>query len=299
MKVDKLQDLQAKNWLTGAPPLEGVLELLWLGQAGFVLRTSQCSVVVDPYLSDSLARKYQGKEFSHQRMIPPPVEPEDLAGADLDLLFSTHAHTDHLDPDTLQAVYAHQRAPLCIAPRSTVDKALERGVPAQRLVLLDRGEQISWEHVTVTAVAAAHEQLQRDEFGNYQFLGYVIEIGGYRIYHSGDGVPYEGLPEKLKQLNIDIALLPVNGRDAYRAERGVPGNFTAEEACRLVKQAGIGFWIPQHFGMFSFNTEHPDRIQEILKQEGFTEGKDWLLPEAGVIYRCTFEQVQKEKRGTV
>ncbi len=57
--------------------------LAWLGQAGFVVRAGGQRLLIDPYLSDHLGRKYAGKEFPHIRLMPPPVD----AGAlrDLDL----------------------------------------------------------------------------------------------------------------------------------------------------------------------------------------------------------------------
>jgi hypothetical protein len=41
------------------------------------------------------------------------------------------------------------------------------------------------------------------------------------------------LVERLRQWNIDIALLPINGRDPAR---GMAGNFSGAEAAQLSKQ---------------------------------------------------------------
>jgi len=65
------------------------------------------------------------------------------------------------------------------------------------------------------------------------------------------------LVEWLKNWKIDIALLPINGRDPAR---GVPGNFTAEEAAELGKQIHAGFVIPCHYEMFEFNSVSPQRF---------------------------------------
>jgi hypothetical protein len=45
-------------------------------------------------------------------------------------------------------------------------------------------------------------------------LGYVLEFGGWTIYHSGDTVRYEGMTEKLRSFRTDVALLPIN--DGYQ-----------------------------------------------------------------------------------
>ena len=49
------------------------LRARWLGQAGFLLSVDSDHLLVDPYLSDSLARKYAGTVFPHIRLRPVPV----------------------------------------------------------------------------------------------------------------------------------------------------------------------------------------------------------------------------------
>jgi L-ascorbate metabolism protein UlaG (beta-lactamase superfamily) len=70
------------------------------------------------------------------------------------------------------------------------------------------------------------------------------------------------LAQRLKQWKIDIALLPINGRDPAR---GVAGNFTAEEVVSLAKEIGTELVIPCHYEMFVFNTVSP---------EGFIQAAD-------------------------
>src|SRR5215472_4571680 len=81
---------------------DGALGLAWLGQAGFLIRHGQFRILADPYLSNRLARKHGGSEFNHERMIPPPLEATEFK--DLDLVFCTHRHGDHMDPDTLSVL---------------------------------------------------------------------------------------------------------------------------------------------------------------------------------------------------
>ncbi len=40
--------------------------------------------------------------------------------------------------------------------------------------------------IRFTGVPAAHNDIERDEKGKCRFMGYVIEAGGKKIYHSGD-----------------------------------------------------------------------------------------------------------------
>ena len=283
-----------------ASPGSGGASLVWLGQAGFVLRDGNggqpgTMAVIDPYLSDYLAEKYAGAEFPHTRMMRPPVSPEELVGADA--VFCTHAHSDHMDPKTLPGLAAANPRCTFIVPAAVRGEAETRGAPADRILALDAGNTAELPGdagtdrsghtvpagLTVRAVPAAHETLETDDAGRHRFLGYIIGIGGIRFYHSGDGIPYEGLEEWIGRGQVDIALLPVNGRDAYRRERGVPGNFTVEEALEICEVLDIPVLIPHHFGMFDFNTVDPKDIVRICNRK--PRAAAVTVPEAGFEYR--------------
>jgi L-ascorbate metabolism protein UlaG (beta-lactamase superfamily) len=118
---------------------------------------------------------------------------------------------------------------------------------------------------TLHAVPAAHEQLEIDEEGSHKFIGLLVEVGSYTIYHSGDTLLYDGMTDILKQWKIDIALLPINGRDP---QRGVAGNLWGEEAAQLAKDIGAKVVVPCHYDMFEFNTVSPDSFTKTAKQIG-------------------------------
>ena len=46
-------------------------------------------------------------------------------------------------------------------------------------------------------------------------MGYVIEFGKWKIYHSGDTLWFDEMVDILKPFNADIALLPINGNDPF------------------------------------------------------------------------------------
>ena len=231
----------------------GTVAVAWLGQAGFLVRTADCTLLIDPYLSDFLARKYRGKEFAHERLTAAPLDVRDLGR--LDVVLCTHRHSDHMDPDTLAAVAAAHPACRFVVPAADMGHAEGLGLPADRLLPIDAGEtRDRGASLVVTAVAAAHEALERDAAGRCRFLGYVVRTAGLSLYHSGDTVAYPGRAAEVGRLGVDCGLLPVNGRDAYRSSRGVPGNMNAAEAIDLCRVAGIPLLVPHHFGMFAFNT---------------------------------------------
>ncbi len=239
----------------------------WLGQAGFCLRWRGLRIAVDPYLSDSLARKYAGTRFPHRRMMAAPVQPERLTA--LDFVFCTHAHTDHMDGDTLSAIARANTGCRFVVPRAETAKALERGVPPERMLGVRAGDELPLgPGASVAVVPAAHEERRFDAQGNDLYLGYVFKLGERRLYHPGDCVPFDGLEDWLRPHRIELALLPVNGRDALRAANGVPGNFHLTEAVDLCCAVGIDRMLGHHYGMFDFNTVEPeDSEREIARMK--------------------------------
>jgi len=236
-----------------AQPPGRATRLFWLGQAGFVIDGGRKRVVIDPYLSDSLAEKYRGKPFAHIRMMAAPVAPGTIAH--VNLVLATHDHTDHMDPGTLPSLLSVNPLARLVAPRAARATAMERsGIDPERLDLIEAGETLDIAGLMLTATRAAHETLERDAEGNHRFLGLCLQIGDARIFHSGDTVPFAGQVAELRSLAPDLALFPVNGRDDVRAAQGVPGNMTMAEALDLARATNIPAMIAHHFDLFAFNT---------------------------------------------
>lgn len=252
-----MQITRSSEW-----PKHDQVGIIWLGQAGFWLNTGHHSILIDPYLSDSLAKKYTGKKNDHKRMVPIPIAPADLPRPDLILV--THAHTDHMDSETLKPLVEAHKGLKVIVPKSKLEMAQERIGENAELVGVDADDIINIDDkLSIHVFPAAHETLAKDESGQHEYLGYGIEDAGLKIYHSGDTIPFNGLQERVDKFAPDIALLPVNGRDALRLSEGIPGNLTLEEAYSLVQDVPI--FIPHHWGMFAFNTFDPKAIIEFSK----------------------------------
>jgi L-ascorbate metabolism protein UlaG (beta-lactamase superfamily) len=231
------------------------LHLWWLGQSGFLIQWRGHHLLIDPYLSDSLTKKYAGTNKPHVRMTERVIAPERLDF--VDVVTSSHNHTDHLDGVTLVPLLkANPSLKFLISP-ANVNFAAERlqVLPERLTPIRADGEAIYLDPFIFYAIPSAHESLEQDKNGDHLFIGLIIQIGEWTIYHSGDCIPYDGLGERLKNRKIDIALLPINGRDPAR---GVAGNFTAAEAAHLAKEIHAGLVIPCHYEMFEFNTVSPE-----------------------------------------
>ena len=232
----------------------GALHVWWLGQSGFMVAWAGRVLVLDPYLSDSLTAKYAGTERPHVRMTERVVDPARLDF--VDVVTSSHNHTDHLDAETLVRLLAASPAARLVAPEANRAFVAERlGIDPSGPIGVDDGVTVALDPFALTGVPAAHEEVERDEAGRCRFMGYVIRCGPWALYHAGDTVRYRGMAERLRPFAVDLALLPINGADPAR---GVAGNLDGPEAARLARDVGAGLAVPCHYEMFEFNTAPPD-----------------------------------------
>lgn len=241
------------------------LHLWWLGQSGFLIQWQGHHLLIDPYLSDSLTKKYKGTNKPHVRMTERVIAPERLDF--VDVVTSSHNHTDHLDGETLIPLWKANPNLKVIVSRANRDFAAERlQVPPERLTAIRAdGEAVQIDPFTFHAIPSAHESLDKDQNGDHRFIGLIVQVGKWTIYHSGDCILYDGLVDRRRNWEIDIALLPINGRDPAR---GVAGNFSSKEAAQLGKQISAGLVIPCHYEMFEFNTVSPEAFVSSAKQMG-------------------------------
>ena len=243
---------------------DGTSRIWWLGQSGFLVVIPQATLLFDPYLSDSLSRKYAETDKPHERVTELVIDPTLLTG--IDFITSSHNHTDHLDADTLLPLFAANPQAKLICPRANRAFILGRlGEVEDRLVEIDAGETVTCGPVTVTGIAAAHNTVERDEQGCCNFLGFVAQVGGMTFYHSGDTLLHEGLVDSLKPFAPDIAFVPINGN---KPERRVAGNLDGAEAAFLAKEIGAGLAVPHHFDLFAFNTASPELFESECQRLG-------------------------------
>ena len=108
------------------------LNLWWLGQSGYLLQTGGSRLLIDPYLSDSLTKKYAQTDKPHVRMTERAVDPARLNF--IDAVTSSHNHTDHLDAETLLPLMRVNAGLRVIVPEANRAFAAERlQCPPERL----------------------------------------------------------------------------------------------------------------------------------------------------------------------
>lgn len=233
--------------------------LVALGQSGFVLRFPSATALIDGFFS------------SHpERLLPPPFPAASAAG--LDLIACTHDHGDHLDRDALLDLAAASPRARFLVPAPIVEAMESIGIPAKRVIGATPNVSLTIANLEIHALSASHGDRPSDGFsfgvdsgGNPRFLGFVFSQGGPAVYHAGDTIGYDGLADRLKDLSVDVALLPINGRDAERESRGIVGNLDAAEAADLATAAHVDVVVPMHYDMFAGNPGFPEELVQALR----------------------------------
>jgi L-ascorbate metabolism protein UlaG (beta-lactamase superfamily) len=240
----------------------------WLGQSGYLLQWNGKRVLLDPYLSDSLTKKYLKTEKPHTRISELVVRPELLKN--ISIVTSSHNHTDHLDAETLIPILKNNPGIQFIIPEANRIFVADRVKCKNDFPIgLNDGQSVTIDGFTFHGIPAKHNEIDRDEKGNCKYMGYVIEFGKYpqdavhKIYHSGDTLWFDGMIDLLKPFNVDVALLPINGN---LPERKVAGNLDCKEAAELGKAINAKMVIPCHYDLFAFNTADVNEfVQEAEK----------------------------------
>jgi L-ascorbate 6-phosphate lactonase len=219
--------------------------LLFLGQAGFLARAGDLTLVVDPYLTDSVGSR--SPAFS--RCAPPPMEPEQLRA---DVYVVTHDHTDHLDPETIKR-YPHRDATAFIAPRFAAAKLVKLGVPEGNVTVVDVGETAEARGVKLTGVFALPTGADA-----LDTTGYRIEFAnGRSFYHTSDTAYCELLLKAAPR--AEVLTVPINGKW---------GNLDVDEAIRLTEAVGPQYVIPCHHDVMALNSENPETFRHFWNARG-------------------------------
>lgn len=202
------------------------MEAIWLGQAGFLLTCGDKTVIIDPYLSNSV-ESVEPKNFRRK--------PIDVSFLDIepDVLIFTHDHLDHYDPETAPIYLAKNKKMTVLSPTSVWNKARAHQ-NGHNYVQFNPKTEWTEGDLRFSAVKAVHS----DEYA----IGVIIEelSTGTKFYFTGDTL-YSG--EILANLPNDIyaIFLPING---------VGNNMNATDAARFAKASGAKKAVPMHFGMF-------------------------------------------------
>ena len=165
-------------------------------------------------------------------------------GPKADVICISHEHLDHCSPSDVEKV---SKDDTVIVTETVSAEKLSGDIR-----VLKPGESVEVAGVRVTAVPSYNTDKSFHPKSN-EWLGFVVEMDGVRIYHAGDA---DFIPE-MKDLDVDIALIPVSGTYVMDADQAI-------EAARAIKPK---IAVPMHYGKIVGSEADAKKFAEALKDE--------------------------------
>lgn len=249
----------------------GQAAIWWLGQAGFIVKTPNGTIVaLDPYLSNSCKAIGDKEGFRMDRQVPAPLAPRDLKGVDAYIV--THSHQDHLDPETIGPFRKGGGVTRFLAPAEAMERMVALGVPANDTTMVWPNKSITIGDLTIRATFAI-------PFGgdDLTHVGYLFFVeNGPTIYFTGDTAYHDLLADAVAPHKPDVLVAVINA--AFR-------NMGPAEAAILAKKLNVKIAIPCHYDLFLDNCQPPQMLHTNLKLQGI--GESYRMLEHGVPFTAS------------
>lgn len=170
------------------------LTVWYLGCNGFVLRSPDATIYVDPYFGD-------GDPPTWYRMIPVPLDPGDVT--DCDAVLATHEHVDHFHPDSygpmVENLNADVYATATCFESPQIDYADLRA-PESRRQIVEPGNSFEVGDLTVYIRGAADPDAEGD-------VSYVVEHETGAFFTAGDSRFADEFEDIGDEFDIDLGAL--------------------------------------------------------------------------------------------
>jgi L-ascorbate metabolism protein UlaG (beta-lactamase superfamily) len=235
------------------PPTPGPDEIVvtFVGHSTFLIQTAEANVLIDPMYAP---RAGPLELAGPRRVRSPGVRFDDLPPISLVLL--SHNHYDHCDLGTLKRLERLSH-PVAVTPPG--NGRLLRAAGFGRIEELDWWQTSSTAPVRVTVTPAQHFSA-RHPFDRNKALwgGFLLEVGGRRIYHAGDsgyGSHFREIGQGLGP--IDLALIPIGAYEPRWFMRDI--HLNPAEAVQAHLDLGARQSFAMHFGTFQLTPEGIDQ----------------------------------------
>lgn len=209
------------------------MKVRFLGHSAFEIADGTTRLLIDPFITGN------------------PVCPVKAADLHPDFILLTHNHGDHLG-DTVEL--ATRAGATVITTFEGGQELQARGVKVHGMAL---GGKASFPFGMVRVTMAFHGS----GVAGGHAAGFVIHMGGKRIYHAGDTCLFSDmklLNGVIEPAGIDLALLPVG--DNY--------TMGPEEAAIAVDWIGPKVVIPMHWGTFPILLQDPEAFVNRVEAAG-------------------------------
>jgi L-ascorbate metabolism protein UlaG (beta-lactamase superfamily) len=210
------------------------MKATWLGQGGFFFEGEECSVMIDPYLSNSLFES-MGNAFT--RLVP--VD-ESFLSAKPDVLVLTHAHGDHADKATLARLLSGPKEIEVLCPSSVYYELRKVYGSSHNMILFDRSTEWTKNGITFKAIKAVHSDPSP--------IGVRFTMEERSIYVTGDTLYDASIFGDLDG-PVDYLFVCINGTG---------NNMNISDALRFTRKVGPKTVVPVHWGLFEKYSADPN-----------------------------------------
>jgi L-ascorbate 6-phosphate lactonase len=223
------------------------LKIFYLGQSGYVLKTKESFIYIDPYLSNYIQNSKGLNDNYMTRSYPSPLNPKVIKKCNA--IICTHSHVDHMDPWTLKKINTDF---ILYCSEGAYNKSVVEKNPSN-LIFLKPRKSLKIKNLIIEPIPAAHYNL-KDKYGRPDCLSLIIKFNNQKLFFWGDGIIYDGQLDLLSNIKFDYFFAPINGRDIFREKKGIIGNLNEKELAKICSKINIDNVIPNHYDMFPNNT---------------------------------------------
>lgn len=216
----------------------------YLGGNGFVVRTAQTTVYLDPYFGD-------GSPPRIVRMIPVPMDAADATHCDA--VFVTHEHIDHMHPPSYGPLVEGLGATL-YAPRAAYEEPAYDGTlraPPERRRVVERGDRYEVGDLTI------HVRGARDPDA-IEPVSYIIEHDDGTFFHPGDSRPAPEFATIGEHFDIDVGAVPYGTvGNIYHTEADPPDVYPTDwynngnQVVEIASDLRLGRLLPTHWDLWN------------------------------------------------
>ncbi len=203
--------------------MRGFLEnsVKWLGHDGFLIEFKGLNVYIDPFKLTDYTKK-------------------------ADIIFVTHSHYDHLSKEDIENLAKEETVIVC--PENGAEQLKGYNVIKVNPQFKGEVKGIPFECIPAYNVNKHFHPKENN------WVGYVIDFGGIKLYHAGDT---DFIPE-MSEINTDIALLPVSGTYVM----------TDKEAFEAAKAIKPKIAVPMHYGAIVGDKSNAEKFVSLCEKEG-------------------------------
>ncbi|MCX2818621.1 MBL fold metallo-hydrolase [Haladaptatus sp. F3-133] len=229
------------------------LSLWYLGGNGFVVRSEDTTVYIDPYFGD-------GNPPFTRRMIPVPMNPKDATMCDGVLI--THEHLDHMHPPSFLPLLDDNPDAKVYAPMEAFEEPEYgdvSGLPDERSVTVEEGDVFELGDINVHVRGA-------NDTDSLHPVSYVIEHDSGVFFHGGDTKPADVFGKIGDEFDIDVGALAFGSVGNVRYPDGeirrTKWYMDENEVIEVANQLRLDRLVPTHHDLWKGLNADPKVLHE-------------------------------------